>query len=650
MNSTESPRAPQARPTWIVNAAIVIAAGLSLLLVALAVRLPALPYSLVADGKDVVTFEFPGAVGSRHVVSALRQRGVGAETFELEPGDLIEEPDVIGSWSELNRFYARQGKLWQLLQGSELEASVDGTFRRVKVVERGLADLPLGFYAQLLAALVVWVVGFVTYAFSDRGLAARIYAITAVAFYVIVWPAALYSTRPLALQPELFRLFSTVDHAGGLFFAAGVIALLAVYPVRLVKSIPWLWIFAGAMTLAGHFQWGDIAVSGFYTANAIQFVIFVGFALWQRRASRSNPVHRAALGWILLSMFVGVIFYFALITVPVLLGLGPTISQATGFLSMVLMYVGISLGVLRVRLFELDRWWFRTWSWILSGAIVVGSDLLLTRLFELRHELALVIALLVVGWLYFPVRQLLWTRFLKVGAERQYDARRLITARTPEELRTRFEEALKWTFAPLEILSESVRLALEARSEGETAERARIRRDLHDDLGASIIRIAHEAPDSNTAGLAKAAMRDLRDVLTALDVSPSACADVLDDLEADLRARAQADGRDVEWTVSGSTSGVLAARSRANLTRALRESMTNALRHGRGTIRYALALSETELEVTIGNGDGNSGPVEIGMGLGNVQSRMAELGGRASYSRTEGGFELRLRLPLAEDP
>jgi signal transduction histidine kinase len=494
-------------------------------------------------------------------------------------------------------------------------------------------------------------------------------------------------------------------------FAAGVIAVLAVYPVRLVRTTLPLWAFAVIAAVIGHLQLGDMAISGFYTANAIQFVTFLVFAGWQWRATRKQPLQRAALGWISLSMFVGVIFFLMLITVPVLVGGEPLITQTTGLVSIVFMYAGISLGVLRFRLFDLDRWWFRTWTWLFSGAAVVAVDLVLTRLLQLQHSVALVVALIVVGWVYFPVRQRMVERISRRGVPRALDARALISAASLPELRDELERALASTFTPLEILAtdaqlaaprlagdgawlevpiptggtfrchfrdagtrlfarddvaraadlvtlaESVRLAIEARTEGELAERARIRRDLHDDLGASIIRIAQDAPDARTAHLAKLAMRDLRDVLTALHDEPTECMDLLEDLEAELRARAQAEGRDIEWTVHGSRSQVLPARHCANLTRVLRESMTNALRHGTGDVRYVLELDAEGLRIVGTNAVTPAEPgandraarPEPGFGLGNIAARMKELGGTASSHRDLDRFRLELSLPWSTD-
>lgn len=256
--------------------------SVTILLVIAATAIPAPPFQLRSAGARVLV-EPTG-----EELTAVRRPGGLA--FPVEPGDLIEEPDIVETWAELDRFYDRQGELWHRLDGPVLEVEVAGAWRPVAVTGRSPTELPLSFYTLLLATLVAWTVGFATYAFSDRGPAARMYAASAVAFSVAVWPAALYMTRPLAIEPELFRWLSTIDHVGGLFFAAGVLNMIAVYPVRILRFTWWLWGFAVAAAVLGHYQIGGKWLTGFYTANAVQFGMFVVFSIWQWRAAGRSPL------------------------------------------------------------------------------------------------------------------------------------------------------------------------------------------------------------------------------------------------------------------------------------------------------------------------------------------------------------------------
>src|SRR5687767_13123212 len=88
-------------------------------------------------GVDRVGAADPGRVviaGSDRTVSAMRV--AGGQAFELRPVDVIEEPDVVGSWEELDTFYARQGEIWQRLQAPSVELLVDGVWREVPVEGR----------------------------------------------------------------------------------------------------------------------------------------------------------------------------------------------------------------------------------------------------------------------------------------------------------------------------------------------------------------------------------------------------------------------------------------------------------------------------------------------------------------------------------
>ncbi|MDD5056988.1 MAG: ABC transporter substrate-binding protein [Sideroxydans sp.] len=177
------------------------------------------------------------------------------------------------------------------------------------------------------------------------------------------------------------------------------------------------------------------------------------------------------------------------------------------------------------------------------------------------------------------------------------------------------------------------RRALEIKH-AEAGERERIFRDLHDDLGAKLLGLAISAQRANQpreADLARSALRDLRDV-----VSRSAHpATPLDDLVADWRVETQqrvhAAGLELDWRISDIEFPLpVSAAAALNLSRILRETITNVLRHASATrITVDIAWNEEKLMLTIK--DDGVGLPEAGAkpnrGMSSLRARAAALGG-----------------------
>jgi signal transduction histidine kinase len=167
------------------------------------------------------------------------------------------------------------------------------------------------------------------------------------------------------------------------------------------------------------------------------------------------------------------------------------------------------------------------------------------------------------------------------------------------------------------------RQALQLRKEkGQAAERERRRfaRDLQDDVGAQLLTVIHGAESTQTARQAQEALCALRESIHALRQEPSL---PLGDLLADWRHEvlnrleladvelADVELADVElqWHDDIPTQACfVTGRQRINLTRMLREAVTNALRHGvPDRIRIDITQRDEQLVLRVSN-DGPSSP------------------------------------------
>jgi signal transduction histidine kinase len=187
--------------------------------------------------------------------------------------------------------------------------------------------------------------------------------------------------------------------------------------------------------------------------------------------------------------------------------------------------------------------------------------------------------------------------------------------------------------------------AILAREEGERTERDRIRRDLHDDVGASLVRIIHSAEDSRVANMAKAAMRELRNVLLALSHTSARPEEVLAELKTELGEAVASSGGELEWDVVGEAGWELSGMQRSNVVRTLREATTNAVKHGAGTISFRFILSEDGLRAVLANRRASPSDSMAGSGLSNIRARMSELGGTLEVDEHPDRFSLKLDLP-----
>jgi ligand-binding sensor domain-containing protein/signal transduction histidine kinase len=199
-------------------------------------------------------------------------------------------------------------------------------------------------------------------------------------------------------------------------------------------------------------------------------------------------------------------------------------------------------------------------------------------------------------------------------------------------------------------------------------ERARIARDIHDDLGASLTRITMLSQSvrsevealPETAADADQIYGTARELTRALDeivwaVNPRH--DTLDSLVTYLGRFAQqflgAAGIRCRLDVPVNLpAGALTSEVRHNVFLAFKEALHNVLQHARATeVRVSLELEPGEFKLTIAdNGCGfdpglakfNSGPrlegtrLSVGNGVYNMRKRLEEIGGRCEWETAPG--------------
>lgn len=686
-------------------AVMLLAMATMLVTIGLALKLPFIAAPRLVPGYGALAVaEATGPVAVTAVSAA------GLAPVAVPPGLRLEEPDLLGSRRAMARLYQQQGVLHDRLRASSPRFHlIDGRVLPVTVRPRGLGDLPALFWWQLASGWICVAVGAATWAFRPRLVPARHYLLMAWGAALAAWSAAVYGTRPLTLPVEWFPALSALNGIGSLLFGAELLALMLCYPRPLVSG--WLSVLPVTVALA----LGALSVGGVIDSTTVIYAVLLLCLLaasaaqaGQWYATRHRPDERAALRWQAFVIHAGTGLLILLNLAPVLLHLPPLSAQGWVFGAIALIYAGLALGILRYRLFALERWWFRAWLWLLGGLLVVLIDLLLISLLALPLESSLLLSLLLAGWVYFPLRQWLWSRLRPTPSAQLQEVlpaliEQTLASHSTGELEAKWRALLERLFEPLAITpadgpafglgadgcslhvpglddstswrlehagrgsrlfrQEDVELArlshrtlattaraLRAREDGALQERSRIREDLHDDLGARLLTILHSKDADEKSNQARLAFADLRDILSTLEQQPSRLCQALNDWEGESRERLAPAGMAVDWQVRLARNPLLSARQAAELRRLLRECLNNTLRHAHADrVHVAIACEASCLRLTItDNGtEATASLHQAGRGRRGMLSRAERIGAVVDWQATaQGGLRVSVTLPL----
>lgn len=700
------------RPARWLALALAYALALLAIAVVLATRVPWLGLRLapVPDGGvQVLASRGPAAV----VPAGVRLVSIADATrpdhpLALQADDLLEEPDVFHTYEAMDAFFARQGRIAGLLAQPALTVRwTDAGGREgeatVRPGERPLSDLPPLFAFQALVSIAGCLIACWVWALRPRDWGARLFGLTGLLFPVFVLPAAVYGTRELAIPAEWFARLSASNHLGAFAFGAAFGAIFLMHPRALSapRHLVWPFLGFGLWGVADVMRWAPDVDWGTRYLVLAELLLACTAAGWQWRASRGQPVERAALRWFIVSLLLGSGLFIGLMVLTLALGLVQPLPQGYAFGFFLLIYIGIALGLRRYRLFDLDRWAYRMLLWLGGALAVLGLDAAFVLLLDWSDATALGAALWIAALLWFPLRQWLWLRWAR-RPQPSVDAlmpeiTRLSLQADPEARERLWDALLRRLHDPLEIveapgdgqtlpqiMDDGLGLRVpacagmparllrqpgsgsrlfstadadfaaalvvllgraagvhQAHAEGVEEERRRVARDLHDDVGARLLMLIHRAPTIDLADLARGAMDDLRTVLAALDARPGPLAEAIADWRAEASARCEAASVVLDWeNAVADGDRRLEPRQRSVIERLLREGLTNALKHAEPR-RIAVRIDQRGDQVGIRIADDGAAvdPTRWveGRGLRGMRQRLAAWGGSLALTPLEGG-------------
>ena len=634
----------------------------------------------------------------------------------LRAQDIIEEPDTLPSYDALNAFLARQAALTETLAQPEVSItwSVDGGRDEETVIApypgRPAWSLPVEFWLQLFVGGAGAIIGGWVWALK-RDRPSLFFALSGFGLMLSAVSASVYGTRELALGALQLQALAAGNYLGTNAFGLALISLLMVYPQRIGK--PWaiaaVWA-VGLGVVGGHLtQMMPAQAIGSYGPMLVQFIAILALILAQLFLSRRVPLAQAALGWFGLSILLGTGVFVFMIAVPVLLGVAPLTSQAHAFGIILLIYCGLAIGVARYRLFDLGLWAFRLISYLLGGVILVGLDAVLIYVVSIERIPAFGLALLAVAFLYLPLRSFLagvLSRRSGIDPSRFRDVFDIALSRNASEQERRWRALLDTCFAPLSIdrgeavsrvelmdggqqmlvpatsvtppltmryarggrrlfsqadadwlqqlfdLMEHALMSRDAHERGARQERTRMARDLHDNIGAQLLRALHSQDSARKDTIITETLTDLRDIINNAQGTGMTLSEILAELRFETDDRLSAVGIALDWQTDVSESRVVDARLAHTLRSIVREATSNTIRHAQAS-RFVVGLEEngTGMHLKIsddGIGTAGTDTTRDG-GLVNMAARAEGHGGTLRITSAN-GTHIEVCIPVEATP
>ncbi|MCJ0765602.1 sensor histidine kinase [Variovorax terrae] len=670
-----------------------------------------LRWSDAAGGAQVLQASGPAAaIAAGTVLTGVQGEG-GRMAFTAH--DFVQEPAAgLKTFREYDEMLARQDRLAALQAGPGLGfIDSQGQVHPVQPEPvRHLLLLPVEFWVQVAVGFFAWLISAGVWIFRRREASARYLLLSGWSTLLFAPFAAVYSTRELALPAQQFRWLCDLNFYGGCIYVATMVALLWYYPRRLGRLAlgPLLLGLYTLWWLAQELRLVDSMLMGRRSLVFAGFAATLALAVVQWRATRRDPVARAALQWFLLSWLLGSGIFAALNFVPQIFGISMAALQGYSFLLFLLVYGGLAFGILRFRLFELGEWWFRILLWVAGAFLFFALDLFLLLMLHLSPTVSLSLALLICGFVWLPLRGWLWGRLVERSRPPQQELFRRVLdislAASAQERLARWRGLLRSMFDPLQmdeqaapaaravIVDDGLALVLpaagpgpglvlrypggggrlfaprdlalaeevldmlryadgsrDAYNQGAQEERARIARDLHDDLGSRLLSSLHQTGVEQTRQVIQQAINEMCTIVNGLTGTRMPLASVIAELRHETSRRLEAAGLALEWPLHDDNDGVvLGYGSYRNYMAILRELVSNVLRHaGARCVFVDIRCEGGELLTTVrDDGGGLDGARGTGHGLANLRSRAAELGGHIRFDSGPQGTLARVVLPL----
>ena len=610
------------------------------------------------------------------------------------------QPELYDNHAANSSYLNYQQQLYRLVQQPEVTVITPEQRIVVKpLATRPIAQLPPCFWLILCCASSTILLGLKAFR-KLPGMASGFFLIACVSSFISMIIVATFSSRELALHGPASQLLVSFKFPSTLAYHLALISLFLIYPQRLVKPL-WLvmpWAVGIIIYLQQHKIWLTLSSeTSYHTLPLTATALLLLCSQWAK--CRDKPVDimtvKLFLAAILMSLMISLSFDVLALQTSDHPSQIPAPVYLAKFLLLLLIHFFIFIGVTKYKFTSWGVALQDTWVIQLALALALLVDVAMIYKLNLSPTIALVFTLVTVGWLYYPLHNLLRK---KIGGETQsinehiehihgalskdrnnttgYWQQLLFDIFEPQEikaiakpsklvvisdngeslqvpspdgstilLRLRSKGTQVFSNKDITLANQVNNIALSLvnnRAANEAAaetERRRIMRDLHDDVAGRLLSIIHRA-DKENADIARSTLKELRSIIYCLDnnqinlleqelsVWINETAERLNDIGIEFTQELCL--LPAKLTING--------RERLNLVRAIRETVSNIIKHSNSSRAHLQTrLTNDAIAIIINdNGTGLSKDfATTGRGVANINTRMEELEGTAQWQTGE---------------